>query len=407
MKLDLKMTLSIIFLVFLTSSVVATVEESNEKASVGNLRGKLFHLPDEEHTFDEDVPRLFNTTMTNPVQSSRNLAVAGNQDLEIYNGLWGGWKHWVGATGGGLYACGAQLRFENNQGGGDDTAANGLTLKFCGLRNWNFQQTKTIYSGNWGDWRNMAMCPYGKYIGGAVVRFEDNQGGGDDTALNGLGLWCVDKNWRGGQWKEVFGGLWGNWKSWGYRVGKLVKKARVRFEDNQGGGDDTALNGIHFNIEPPNYGVSKSEITGVWKAVGSGPQGGFTHKIIESSQTTQSKEISREETYGFTQEISAGFTIKAASFSATVSASQSFSVAHTISTSLAVYKGTETTFSCPTSGSPTSYYTMWQFTMTQRSDRNGVGFNSETRHIHCTPSYGQPPKCVIGFCADKFCQTCK
>jgi len=330
----------------------------------------------------------------------------GNEDITIYNGIWGGWKPWVKTQSGGLYACGAELRFEDSQGGGDDTAANGLKLKYCGLSDWYNQQEQRIWNGNWGRWKGWSMCPYGKYIGAANVRFEDSQGVGDDTALNGLAIWCVDKGWRNGEVKIVYAGNWGRWKGWSYKPYKLVKGARVRYEDSQGGGDDTAMNGIQFNVEKPNFGISRSQITGEWVAITSGPQGQISHKIIESTETTTSKSLTKEETYGFTQSISAGFKIKAVDFSVKATASQSFRTAQTMQHSLRVYKGTETTLGCPSSGSPTGYYTMWQFMMWQPSDSSGIGFNSKTKHIRCTPSYYQAPRCALGSCKDRFCQQC-
>jgi len=330
----------------------------------------------------------------------------GNQDIIVYPGLWGGWKAWQKSDKGGMYACGANLRFEDHVGGGDDTAANGLKLQFCGLNDWYNREEKTIYDGVWGGWKGWEMCPYGKYIGAASVRFEDSIGGGDDTALNGLAIYCVDKYWTDGEMKIVYSGLWGEWKSWKFQPRKLVKGARVRFEDPIGGGDDTAMNGIELNIEKPNYGVSQGPISGEWVSVASGPQGYVTHKIIESTTTTSSKSLTKEETYGFTQSISAGFKIKIFDVSASVTASQSLRTAKVMTQSLQVYKGTETTLGCPSSGSPTEYYTMWQFKMYQSSDASGVGFLSETKHIRCTPSIAQPPRCSLGSCKDIFCQEC-
>jgi len=175
--------------------------------------------------------------------------VVNAKEVEIYGGLWGGWKGWAGKTSG-YYACGAELRFEDP--GGDDTAGNGLKLRFCDLKNWNSKKTTTVYSGKWGGWKGMKMCPFGKYIGGARVRFEDRQGGGDDTALNGLEIRCVDRYWKGTENIMVYEGVWGDWKPWVNSAGNLVEDARVRFEDP--GGDDTALNGIRFwfvSVLPP------------------------------------------------------------------------------------------------------------------------------------------------------------
>jgi len=424
-KVILSTTLS---LLVLSSSAIAGEEDGTEKKNKTNrqLRGKNVVEEDvmpnlneiggiigkqEDSLHHKDglmVDALEPLVLDQNETSSRLLSSSyDNTDITIYGGVWGEWKTQMKTQQNGLYACGAELRFESRQGGGDDTAANGLRLKYCGLSDWHNQDQQTIWNGNWGDWRGMVMCPYGKYIGAGNVRFEDAIGrGGDDTALNGLAIWCVDKNWNYGEMEVVYYGEWGGWKGWNYEVGKLVKGARVRYEDPIGNGDDTAMNGIQFNIEKPNYGVSRSEITGTWASVTSGPQGQFSHTIIESTETSQSKELTKEETYGFTQSIETGFKIKVIDFSVTVSASQSFRTAQTMKHSLRVYRGTETTLACPNSGSSTGYYYMWQFVMSQPSDASGIGFNSKTKHIRCTTSYYEVPRCALGSCEDAFCQRC-
>jgi len=161
----------------------------------------------------------------------------------IYNGVWGGWKGWVSDKP--KVACGAELRFEDSCGGCDDTAGNGLRLKFCDLEDWNSQTQKDIYPGVWGGWKGMKMCSPGKYIVGARVRFEDSCGYCDNTALNGLEIACRDKYWEGAETINVYSGTWGGWKPWVYfPLGHFGTAARVRFDDP--GGDDTALNGIQF-----------------------------------------------------------------------------------------------------------------------------------------------------------------
>lgn len=41
----------------------------------------------------------------------------------------------------GYYLCGAEIRFEDNQGNnGDDTAANGVRLIYCNAKNWSDQK---------------------------------------------------------------------------------------------------------------------------------------------------------------------------------------------------------------------------------------------------------------------------
>ena len=134
-------------------------------------------------------------------------------DQTIEAGLWGEWKGMV-YTNEHEYYCGAQIRFEKSQGDGDDTAGNGLKLMSCSASNWYLQTEKVIYEGSWGDWKGWVMCPIGYYIYGAKVRFEKSQGDGDDTALNGLRIWCrnpITLDTRDDI--EVYDGQWGDWKS--------------------------------------------------------------------------------------------------------------------------------------------------------------------------------------------------
>merc|ERR1712038_1558956 len=183
---------------------------------------------------------------------SRSPSNYGTEDITVYSGNWGGWKSWQQIPYKGYYACGAELRVEDKQGLGDDSAANGLKLRFCNYDQWNKQlQDVMVYPGKWGSWKGMVMCPRGRYIAGARVRYEDPVGAGDDSALNGLSIWCVSKDFRYGDVEVVHNGSWGSWKPWAYRSKKFVTGAEVRFEDHQGGGDDTAMNGLKMRLEYP------------------------------------------------------------------------------------------------------------------------------------------------------------
>jgi len=178
------------------------------------------------------------------VDNQRQL---GETSVTIWNGNWGSW---LGNKSGpsGSYACGAQLRSERNQGGGDDTAANGLNIKWCRYNNWNSYEWRIVNSGSWGSWKSRVSCPYNQWIVGARVQYENPQGGGDDTALNGLEIYCSTATLNAASYKRVYTGSWGNWKPWRMSRG-FVKKVNVRWERNQGGGDDTALNGIIFILD--------------------------------------------------------------------------------------------------------------------------------------------------------------
>jgi len=168
--------------------------------------------------------------------------------ITIYPGIWGDWKPWWDGPGESYAACGAEIRYEDSCGGCDDTAANGIRLQYCDLNNWYKQKEREIHTGFWGNWKNMKKCPKGQYIGGARVQFEDSCGDCDDTALNGLQLYCVDREWNNGSTKVVHVGHWGKWKAWRFsKKHHFVTGARVRYEGK--GGDDTALNGIEFRVQ--------------------------------------------------------------------------------------------------------------------------------------------------------------
>eukprot|EP00977_Amphora_coffeiformis_P020429 scaffold8253_cov163-Amphora_coffeaeformis.AAC.4 len=193
-------------------------------------------------------------------------------DVVVFNGLWGKWKDWVyrprprgpRTRNDRFFACGAQIRFEDPQGGGDDTAANGLRLVFCEINNWNSQSTKTIYEGRWGSWKPAVMCKPGTYMNGAKVRFEGSQRWGDDTALNGLEITCAFPYMPKYELPffypaRVYDGKWGDWQNWQGRLCTFVTAARVRFEDPCGGCDDTAWNGLELRFEDARAGETWCE----------------------------------------------------------------------------------------------------------------------------------------------------
>ena len=119
-----------------------------------------------------------------------------------------------------------------------------------------------MYEGYWGSWRGMKMCPSGKCVDGAQVRFEDSHGSGDDTALNGLEIRCSTPDFSSSSWVTVYDGKWGSWKNFCYNVGvrlqqrvvdagKFVKVPHVRYESKQGCGDDTAMKRNQFRFANP------------------------------------------------------------------------------------------------------------------------------------------------------------
>ncbi|KAK2850882.1 hypothetical protein Q5P01_007158 [Channa striata] len=121
----------------------------------------------------------------------------------------------------GHYASGFSLKVEDSQGGGDDTALNGIRL-YC-------------------------VDPNNNVNGGA------SPGSGDDTALNGIRLYCVNPNSRDGHYTTVESsvGSWGEWTpvrrcNTGYLLSFML-----RVEPPQGRGDDTAANNIKWGEWTP------------------------------------------------------------------------------------------------------------------------------------------------------------
>ena len=324
----------------------------------------------------------------------------GTEEVSIYNGEWGDWKGWNGDNTGGYYACGAEMKFEDAVGASDDTAGNGLMLTYCHLDNWYAQSVKEIYAGIWGDWKGMQMCTSGYYVDGGQVRFEGSQGGGDDTALNGLNLRCRNKS-GATAWVMVWPGTWGDWITAVTVPNKYAKLANVRFEDSQGGADDTAMNGLQFRYETPNNGVSAAPVIGQWKTLGSAPDIGTT--LTESMETTEETETNTEQSASFSASIESGFSFG----SVTLSASFSSTTANSVSSTLTIKEERSITVACPDiAESPTGTWFLWQWVMGQPPDAIGPGFSMNSNHYKCTPSIGQDPKCPLGFCADNLCQQC-
>ncbi|XP_037031245.1 uncharacterized protein LOC119070841 [Bradysia coprophila] len=113
---------------------------------------------------------------------------------------------------------------------------------------------------NWGDWGAADFCPEGSYVTGFDLKIEDNQGGGDDTAVNSIKLICT--NLKGVYQKDIVSseGSWGNYRGRKYCPNGLGNGFELRSESGQGRGDDTA--GVDFNLICANSDGSSTIIRG-------------------------------------------------------------------------------------------------------------------------------------------------
>ncbi|XP_036443929.1 vitelline membrane outer layer protein 1-like [Colossoma macropomum] len=145
----------------------------------------------------------------------------------------------------GYYAAGFSLRVEYPISG-DDSALNGIRLHCVNTpsgKAWNSHfATVKSDAGSWGVWTEPKYCPSGMLIS-FQLRVEGHQGDGDDTAANNIKFQC-----SGIQLELVGEGTsWGEWGGWSTHCrGKGICGIQTKVEPPQGSGDDTALNDVKF-----------------------------------------------------------------------------------------------------------------------------------------------------------------
>ena len=106
------------------------------------------------------------------------------------------------------------------------------------------------YSGIWGDWGGKYSCPEGSFAKGYTMKVEGDRGTNrDDTAVNGIKLYCADKN--GNQTGKVTSSVskWGSWREGVFcsKKGSFLISSAQKLEKSQGSKrDDTATNSVRF-----------------------------------------------------------------------------------------------------------------------------------------------------------------
>ncbi|MEY4508500.1 MAG: hypothetical protein RLZZ450_622 [Pseudomonadota bacterium] len=141
----------------------------------------------------------------------------------------------------------------------------------------DFRSELLLHEGWYGDTWSTSWCPEGTYAGGFSQRVERSQGGGDDTALNAIRLYCkAPGDARTTLQIEPHPGEYGDYSNvatCATRNGspQLMIGGSIKLEGKQGGDhwykpfdnshDDTAANSVRMQCES---GVAVADREGKW-----------------------------------------------------------------------------------------------------------------------------------------------
>ncbi|XP_018429145.1 PREDICTED: vitelline membrane outer layer protein 1 homolog [Nanorana parkeri] len=166
--------------------------------------------------------------------------ISGDTISVTNGGPWGDWGMTEYCPPG-TYARGFNLLVEKPQGPLDDTALNGIELYCSDLTTIFKKGTISSTKGSWGGWTGERWCPSG-YLTSFSLRVEQPIGIGDDTAANNIQFRCSDQTILEGN-----GGVWGGWGSWSGACQLGICGIKTRVEKAQGADDDdTSLNDVKF-----------------------------------------------------------------------------------------------------------------------------------------------------------------
>ncbi|XP_072515600.1 vitelline membrane outer layer protein 1 homolog [Salminus brasiliensis] len=163
--------------------------------------------------------------------------------LSVPNGERFGLWSWPEMCPENFFAVGFSLRVEPNQYAGDDTALNGIRL-FCSQNgDRSFLYTVESNSGYFGDWTDPQWCPSG-VLTSFQLRVEPHQGMfGDDTAANNIKFRCSSNPTLEGQ-----GMSWGEYGYWSTECTEGgICGIQTKMEPYQGALDDSSLNDVRFH----------------------------------------------------------------------------------------------------------------------------------------------------------------
>ncbi|XP_053574311.1 vitelline membrane outer layer protein 1 homolog [Bombina bombina] len=164
----------------------------------------------------------------------------GPYSIEVPNGgKWGDWGP-VSWCPSGYVARGFSVKVEPSQGKGDDTALNGIRLHCVNIQNIQEQAIISSAEGGWGSWSSAFWCLDSQLIAFSL-RVEPHQGSGDDTAANNIKFKCSNN-----QVIEGSGLQWGSYGQWSLDCANGICGIQNKVEGAQGRRDDTALNDVRF-----------------------------------------------------------------------------------------------------------------------------------------------------------------
>ncbi|KAL3881967.1 hypothetical protein ACJMK2_028349 [Sinanodonta woodiana] len=176
------------------------------------------------------------------------------QALIVHNGEWWGTWHRPEFCPKGSFANGYSMKIEWDQNGGDDTSLNSIKLR-CIFEDGSFAGEVASGQGPWGTWHSLHICPSipGELnlLTSFVLKVEPDQGGGDDTGVSAIKFTCRSTSTGS---KDIIlnnggdDGPFGYYGSWSESChpGSFICGLRTKIENEQGNGDDTALDDIQF-----------------------------------------------------------------------------------------------------------------------------------------------------------------
>ncbi|XP_017288831.1 vitelline membrane outer layer protein 1 homolog [Kryptolebias marmoratus] len=164
-------------------------------------------------------------------------------ELTVNNGeKFGNWT-WPEMCPDQFYAVGFSVRVETNQYGADDTALNGIRL-FCAKDgNRNFLYYVESHTGHFGEWSHPQYCPSG-VLTSFQIRVEPHRGiFGDDTAVNNIKFRCSSNPIL-----EAPGTDWGEYGYWSKEcLNGGICGIETKMEEYQWALDDSSLNDVKFH----------------------------------------------------------------------------------------------------------------------------------------------------------------